>query len=436
MTRATVLGRCALAGALALALETGGFWWTTGATPAPAVVAGHLVVLLGVALVVGAWAVVGNSERVAARIWLLGLPCVPLSAILSRLAGTWAVWALAALVMLLALGRPLRRRESVLVGGVAGTLLAMRLGFFTLREYDGLDTEWQPLLTIVVLAIAAVAVYLGVPRWFSHPVVSNGGRVCLLLAVTGTATGWVGGVGQLSDFEDLGAGQPLRTHPPVALVVLDTVRADHLSLYGYPKNTMPRLTKFAQQQAVVVERAISNAPDSLSAHASLFTGLFPVHHGAHRPFLDDPAPPSFGYRLDPRVPTIAERLAGAGYLTLGVSGNSGPVSRKSGLGLDRGFEIYRSHPEIACQFARRSPWRVLARTVNRAGAVTWLSSCRVPYRTADAITDDAIALVDRAGQSGFLLFVNYMDAHDPYAPPEAFLRQASDGTLTDPVTPL
>ncbi len=138
--------------------------------------------------------------------------------------------------------------------------------------------------------------------------------------------------------------------------------------------------------------------------------------------------------MDPRVPTVAERLSLAGYLTLGVSGNFGPVSRESGLGLDRGFDIYRSHPEVACQFARRSPWRVLARAVNRAGAITWLSACRVRYRTADGITDDAITLVDRAGQSGFLLFVNYMDAHDPYAPPEAFLRQVSDGTPADLVT--
>ena len=433
MTRSMLLARCTAAGVLALALETAGFWWTTGVTPAPAVVVGHLMVLLGVALVVGGWAAAGTSERVAARIWLLGLPCVSLSAILSRLAGAWAVWSVAALVVLLALGRPLRQRESVLVGGVAGTLLGTRLGFFTLREYDGLETAWQPLLTFTVLAIVAISAYLSVPRWFSRPVVSNWGRVCLLLVVTGAATISVVAVGQRGDLRELAAGPPSRTHPPVVLIVLDTLRADHLSLYSYPRNTMPRLTKFAQEQAVVVERAITNAPDSLSAHASLFTGLFPVNHRAHRPFLDDPAPPRFGYGLDPRVLTIAERLSGTGYLTLGVSGNFGPVSRESGLGLDRGFEIYRSHPEVACQFARRSPWRLLARAVNRAGAITWLSACRVRYRTADAITDDAITVVDRAGQSGFLLFVNYMDAHGPYAPPEAFLRQVSDGTPADPV---
>ncbi len=188
------------------------------------------------------------------------------------------------------------------------------------------------------------------------------------------------------------------------LIVLDSVRADHLELYGYSRDTMPRLTALARTEAVVVERAISNAPDSLSAHASLFTGLFPVHHGAHRPLLADPTPPAFGYPLRGDVPTLAEVLRRHGYATLGVSANAGPVSSESGFGLERGFDIYRDHPDGECAFA--SPWEPLARAVNRwVPGARWLSRCPVPYRWAEEVTDEAIALVDAAGRSSFFLFV-------------------------------
>ena len=301
MTRSMLLARCTAAGVLALALETAGFWWTTrgntgacGGRGSPdgsawcrsrrrGLGGGRHLRTSGRAYL-AAWAAVRFPKRDSLEVWRAHGRCGP----------SQPLW------YCLLSADPLRQRESVLVGGSCpGHLLGTRLGFFTLREYDGLETAWQPLLTITVLAIVAISAYLSVPRWFSRPVVSNWGRVCLLLVVTGAATISVVAVGQRGDLRELAAGPPSRTHPPVVLIVLDTLRADHLSLYGYPRNTMPRLTKFAQEQAVVVERAIANAPDSLSAHASLFTGLFPVNHRAHRPFLDDPAPPRFGYGLDP-----------------------------------------------------------------------------------------------------------------------------------------
>ena len=253
------------------------------------------------------------------------------------------------------------------------------------------------------------------------------------MALTVSATALAVAAGQPRIPDTLVGSASSRTHPPVVLVVLDTVRADHLSLYGYPQDTMPGLTAFAREEAVVVDRAITNAPDSLSAHASLFTGRFPVNHGAHRPTLDDPDPPQFGYALDSNVPSLAERLSRQGYTTLGVSGNSGPLSRELGLGLDRVFQVYRSEPDLACQFSRQSPWRSVARFVNATGTVTWLSRCRVRYRTADQVTDDAVALIDRVDDSSFFLFVNYMDAHDPYAPPPQFIAPLSPETPPGPV---
>ena len=233
--------------------------------------------------------------------------------------------------------------------------------------------------------------------------------------------------------------------PPVVLIVLDTVRADHLGLYGYPRDTMPRLGEWASEHAVVVDRAVSNAPGSLAAHGSLFTGMFPVDHGGHRPLLGDPNPPPFGYPLRSDVPTMASLLASAGYVTAGISANHGPVSHELGLGLDRGFDYYSSSRDQTCAFARRSAWRLVSRWLDAAlGAGIWLPECRVDYRRAGQITDEALRTLEVMGPGGFLLFVNYMDAHGPYEPPPpfherfdgfdpAFGRPGPDDSILDPV---
>src|SRR5207244_150951 len=68
--------------------------------------------------------------------------------------------------------------------------------------------------------------------------------------------------------------------PDVILVSLDTTRADHLSTYGYGRETSPHLTAFAAD-ALLFTQAPSPAAWTLPAHASLFTGMYPSRHGAH-----------------------------------------------------------------------------------------------------------------------------------------------------------
>ena len=136
----------------------------------------------------------------------------------------------------------------------------------------------------------------------------------------------------------------------------------------------------------------------------------------------DPQPPLFGYPLRSDLPTLAEILRDHGYTTIGVSGNSGPVSQEVGLGLDRGFHAYRSIPGGDCTFAQWSPWSRLPSAVRAAVLPGWLYSCEVRYRRAKVITDEAIAFVERVEGDSFFLFVNYMDAHLPYSPPQDFRR--------------
>ena len=378
----------------------------------------HWFWLTALSVAVGGAVAVWGAERPAARLWLTGPALIALVPLLSRRFGGWAVFAAAALVLLWSVRDRTHNHESVLVGSVTGTAIAVHLARFLIRDYAGRDTALWPLLTLALTTTLALAVF-GLAR-SNRPlrIASTGGALGMTVAAAVLML-LVTAAGGESVPRRVSAEAVAAERPPVVLIVMDTVRADHLELYGYSRDTMPRLTALARTEAVVVERAISNAPDSLSAHASLFTGLYPVHHGAHRPLLADPRPPAFGYPLRDDVPTLAEVLHHHGYATLGVSANAGPVSSESGFGLERGFDVYRDHPNGECAFA--SPWEPLARAVNRwvAGA-RWLSGCPVPYRRAQEITDEAIALVDAAGGSSFFLFVNYMDAHRPYNPPGEF----------------
>jgi len=405
----------AVAGLAEITIVSLGGW-----VPGPALTLKHVTWLLCIGLLIGLVTYRRPTTRLTARVWLL-LPClVALSPLLARRFGVVAALVLPAAALLAAIRLPPVGRESVVAGALAGSLVGVRLGYFFAMEYDGRATSPGALLTVALTAVLAAAIYLlgtriRFPR--RNAAVPLHLSLALLLCVVSVALAWAG---RSPLPARINAQASIDESPPVVIVVLDTARADHLALYGYSRDTMPNLSSFARQEAVTVERAITNAPDSLASHASLFTGLFPVNHGAHRPLLIDTTT-SFGYALRDDVPTMASAFRDHGYATLAVSANFGPISAEIGLGLERGFDVYRSHPEGACRFTRRSPWRPVGQWAGRAfGATAWLPECVRRYRQATDITDEAVSLIDAAGESSFLLFVNYMDAHSPYMPPPAF----------------
>lgn len=206
--------------------------------------------------------------------------------------------------------------------------------------------------------------------------------------------------------------------PPVVLVTLDTTRADRLGCYGYERATSPRLDELARD-AVRHARAYSTSSWTLPAHASLFTGAYTYTHGAR---YDADGPLVLGdaidhagakrYRargLDPRLPTLAERFAEAGYATGGFV--AGPWMKRV-FGLDRGFAHW-DDDGIDHENGRR----------------------------ADALTDAALAWLGEHADEPFLLFLNYYDAHSPYDPPASVRdRFAADvaggGALPGPGEPM
>lgn len=185
-----------------------------------------------------------------------------------------------------------------------------------------------------------------------------------------------------------GRGAPIGPgpdRPNVLLIVMDTVRADHLSPYGYPKRTAPTLERLASE-GVLFEQAISAGSWTLPSHATLFTGLYARDHHTT----------AANWKLEAGFETLAEVLGAAGYRTAGFSNNPW-ISDASGL--TQGFSTFLDM------------WRDASRGRDGDDGAT---------RTNELLLD----WLDSAGRDRpFFVFVNFMEPHLPYAPPEAFARR-------------
>ncbi len=208
------------------------------------------------------------------------------------------------------------------------------------------------------------------------------------------------------DFESLQSEGP---RPNIILIVLDTVRGDHLSCYGYPRPTTPVLDDFAEH-GVLFEYAMAPNHWTLPSHASMFTGQYPGEHLAT----------GKNVHLDLRYPTIAEVLYKAGYQTAGVSAN---VWLSEFSGLIRGFQYFESSGSMRKRSERGAIWEGWKQALRQK--ISGLTGKRMqPERDykihGHNIVDRAIRWLknSREKDTPFFLFMNLMDAHAPYHVPQ------------------
>src|SRR5258708_4039235 len=180
------------------------------------------------------------------------------------------------------------------------------------------------------------------------------------------------------------------TKPPnILLITLDTTRADHIGAYGDARARTSRLDRLAAA-GVLFERAVSAAPITLPAHASLLTGRYPFAHGVRD---------NGNFSLTDRMATLATALHDSGYRT-GAFVSAFVLDRR--FGLARGFDRYDDTLERAntrdAEVERRGD-----RTA--AAAAEWIASA--------------------SGQP-FFAWVHLYDPHDPYDPPEPFRSAFAD----------
>jgi arylsulfatase A-like enzyme len=261
---------------------------------------------------------------------------------------------------------------------------------------------WKPMALLYPLA-ATLPLLAGIPRLvvtkgvLSATAASVGISVIMcLLFVSPRSSQWIGTQITTKDIDG----------PSVILIVVDTLRQDHLSLYGYRRPTSPHIDAWAGD-ALVFTDATAASSWTLPTHASMFTGLFPVSHGAHAFRGTDPV--RNVKPLIEQAPTLAQLVSEAGYLTAAVVANVNFLAPR--FGLDRGFETYWvGIPRKGATFGP-SDWLAREWSRWRYEEVDW------PYYRAPLITDNAIRWLDAARPQPFFLFINYMDTHFPNGRP-------------------
>jgi arylsulfatase A-like enzyme len=232
----------------------------------------------------------------------------------------------------------------------------------------------------------------------------------VVIAAAG-ASGLTGPRAGRPDFRDLpqpAAGPGRGTRASVVLVVLDSVRAASVSAYGYPSPTTPRIDALARD-GILFADALTPAPWTVPAHASLFTGLTPSRHGAGVDEGGNLVP------LDAGQLSLAEILAAEGYATAGISANRAVSGT---FGLDQGFRYFDSLPDRDHGFAYQP---LVRRVEGRLGP--WVLDDDAPLarwlprrnRGASEISERARRWLGR-GHRPFFLFLNYMEAHSPQGP--------------------
>ncbi len=197
-------------------------------------------------------------------------------------------------------------------------------------------------------------------------------------------------LGLLAAVASQGCTGPRRPAPlrNLVLIVVDTLRPDHLHAYGYPRETAPAFTRLAAEG--VLWDGVSPTSWTKPAAASILTGLHPLRH---QTFTNHDALPE-------AATTLAERLRARGYATLGITAN-GWLSR--GAGFAQGFTAYYSMLD---------------------------DLEHGQFSTAEQLNSELLPRLKSLAQP-FFLYVHYLDPHAPYDPVRDYRGRRLVGRLAE-----
>jgi arylsulfatase A-like enzyme len=186
---------------------------------------------------------------------------------------------------------------------------------------------------------------------------------------------------------------PRAEGPPVVVILVDTLRRDHLEVYGYDRPTSPNLARLARD-AIVFTESTTTGNMTVPSVATLFTGLYPSQHRVIW----------VSRRLPEEVPTLPELFRRGGYRTAAFVGN--PVVRPE-MGFQRGFDTYYPQPPPRWVFHRKTAIELLALRLMHGQRSTRIAN----------LVERALAWLARGEDRPPFLYLHVIEPHSPYDPP-------------------
>lgn len=194
--------------------------------------------------------------------------------------------------------------------------------------------------------------------------------------------------------------------PDVLVILIDALRADHLSAYGYARGTSPNIDKIAAE-GTLFENAYATSSYSLPSHASILTGLSPHEHGVQWRASKELARRN--------TSTLGSAFQGFGYRTAAFSANTFWFSREHGFG--QGFLHFEDYFHSVTDMVLRTAY-------GRIASLTILAKLGyddiAARKRASDINPRVLRWLGDSDSNPFFVFINYMDVHDPYLPPQPY----------------
>jgi arylsulfatase A-like enzyme len=238
-------------------------------------------------------------------------------------------------------------------------------------------------------------------RWMTR---TGGTFVSYILLIVATAIlSLAGGPSKKELPNELAGGTA--AGPNVLLIIIDTLRADHLPVYGYDGIETPAIDRLFMD-GILYKKAFAQASWTKPSIASIMTGLYPsTHQAIHKANI-----------LPDDVITLAESLEQAGYHTIGIPNNENIFPVRN---FQQGFQVYEPLEPAFFFFATESAFHLTLYNQLRLVRERFLFQSKHVehyYQDAREVNEHAIEWLDRVKDGSFFLFIHYMDPHDPYFP--------------------